>query len=81
MPLLLGSGGCATETHRAIVPEVVASMGTVYTGARHTLVVGSFQNRSSYLQGIFSDGNDRLGSQAKTLLKAHPATDRTFRHG
>jgi curli biogenesis system outer membrane secretion channel CsgG len=30
--------------------------------------VGKFDNRSTYMRGIFSDGVDRLGSQAKTVL-------------
>lgn len=72
LPLLLALlGGCATETSTALTPEVVASKGVPYEGPRHTLMVGNFQNRSAYMQGLFSNGNDRLGSQAKTLLKAH----------
>lgn len=63
--------GCATESHRTITPERTTSAGTVYSGPRYTLVVGNFQNRSTYMQGMFSDGVDRLGSQAKTTLKAH----------
>jgi Uncharacterized protein involved in formation of curli polymers len=35
------------------------------------MVVGNFQNRSSYMQGLFSSNSDRLGSQAKTILKTH----------
>ena len=35
------------------------------------LAVGKFDNRSSYLRGIFSDGVDRLGGQAKTILVGH----------
>jgi curli biogenesis system outer membrane secretion channel CsgG len=33
--------------------------------------VGKFDNRSNYMMGVFSDGIDRLGSQAKTSLVAH----------
>ena len=68
---LLLLGGCATESHRSIQPETVASYGTAYNGPRYVLVVGNFQNRSTYRQGLFSDGTDRLGSQAKTILKTH----------
>jgi curli biogenesis system outer membrane secretion channel CsgG len=64
-------GGCATETHRATAPTHTASAGTAYSGERYTLVVGKFENRSTYLRGIFSDGVDRLGSQSKTILKTH----------
>jgi curli biogenesis system outer membrane secretion channel CsgG len=49
----------------------VATANQVYTGPRTPVAVGKFDNRSSYLRGIFSDGVDRLGSQAKTLLITH----------
>ncbi len=63
-----GLAGCAKESHRALATQKPASAGTVYTGAKSTLVVGKFDNRSSYLRGLFSDGVDRLGGQAKTIL-------------
>lgn len=63
--------GCATETHRTLTPQTVASHGTAYVGPQYTLVVGKFQNRSTYMQGIFSEGPDQLGNQAKTILKTH----------
>lgn len=63
--------GCATESHRSITPETVPSSMTAYHGVKNVLVVGKFQNRSSYMRGIFSDGIDQLGSQAKTILKTH----------
>ncbi len=63
--------GCATESHRSVEVAKPVSAGTAYNGPKNTLVVGKFNNRSSYLQGMFSDGLDRLGSQAKTLLIAH----------
>ncbi len=64
--------GCATEeSHRTLVPGTVASHGTSYSGTKYVLVVGKFQNRSSYMRGIFSDGPDQLGNQAKTILKTH----------
>ncbi|MFT4572346.1 MAG: curli biogenesis system outer membrane secretion channel CsgG [Hyphomicrobiaceae bacterium] len=75
---LLAGSGCAVETHRALTPETVTSAGTSYVGARHTIVVGKFRNRSSYMQGLFSDGTDRLGSQSKTLLEAHLAQSGRF---
>ncbi len=63
--------GCATESHRTLQPESVAAAKTLYQGPKHTLVVGKFRNNSAYLRGIFSDGIDRLGGQAKTILKTH----------
>jgi curli biogenesis system outer membrane secretion channel CsgG len=67
----LALAGCATETHRTVAPTAVASAGTVYSGPKYTVVVGSFQNRSTYMQGIFSEGPDQLGNQSKTILKSH----------
>lgn len=63
--------GCATESHRALTPETVPASRTAYQGVKSVLVVGKFQNRSVYMRGIFSDGIDQLGSQAKTILKTH----------
>jgi len=68
---VLSAGGCATETHRTLEPQTVAAHGTAYSGPVHTLVVAKFQNRSTYMQGIFSEGPDQLGNQAKTILKTH----------
>jgi curli biogenesis system outer membrane secretion channel CsgG len=66
-----GLAGCATESHRAIQPETVNSAGTAYSGPKSTLTVGQFDNHSPYLRGVFSDGVDRLGSQAKSILVTH----------
>lgn len=33
--------------------------------------MGKFDNRSNYMRGLFSDGVDRLGGQAKTILIGH----------
>jgi curli biogenesis system outer membrane secretion channel CsgG len=63
--------GCATESHKALATQKPASAGTVYTGPKSTLTVGKFDNRSSYMRGLFSDGVDRLGGQAKTILIGH----------
>jgi curli biogenesis system outer membrane secretion channel CsgG len=69
--VLIGISGCATESHRKIASEKVESHSTPYHGPRATIVVGNFQNRSNYMQGLFSSNSDRLGSQAKTILKTH----------
>ena len=63
--------GCATQTRQAVATDTVETFGTSYSGEKHVLVVGNFQNRSTYLQGLFSSGNDELGNQAKTILKTH----------
>ena len=65
------SAGCASESSRAVPVAQVATANQIYTGPRAPVAVGKFDNRSSYLRGIFSDGVDRLGSQAKTILITH----------
>jgi len=67
----MGVSGCATESHRKVPSEKVESFATEYSGQRVAMVVGNFQNRSSYLRGLFSSNSDRLGNQAKTILKTH----------
>lgn len=63
--------GCATESSRSLEVAKVASYNTQYNGVRTPISIGSFDNRSSFQKGIFSDGEDRLGSQAKTILATH----------
>ena len=63
--------GCATEQSRTLEVAKVASAGTTYNGPRSLIAVGKFDNRSSFMRGIFTDGVDRLGSQAKTILITH----------
>lgn len=75
IPLLLialsALTGCATETSQALLVPKVASANQPYAGARALISVGKFDNRSSFMRGIFSDGVDRLGGQAKTILISH----------
>ncbi|AXQ27642.1 hypothetical protein D0B54_02675 [Solimonas sp. K1W22B-7] len=68
---ILALAGCATESHRTLEVAKVESAGTPWRGARSPISVGKFDNRSSYMRGIFSDGVDRLGGQAKTILVTH----------
>lgn len=69
--LLLLVSGCATETTQTIAPPQVVAVKTIYQGPKSTVAVGKFDNRSSFMRGLFSDGVDRLGSQAKTILITH----------
>ena len=64
----LALAGCATESSTALNVPQVESADRPYAGPRTSIAVGKFDNRSSYMRGIFSDGVDRLGSQAKTIL-------------
>lgn len=63
--------GCATEASRSLPTAQVASATGVYSGARTPISIGKFDNRSSYMRGLFSDGVDRLGGQSKTILVTH----------
>ena len=62
---------CATETSTTVAPKQVTSAATPYSGPKNHIYVGKFDNRSTFLRGLFSDGVDRLGSQAKTILVTH----------
>ena len=68
---ILFLASCATETSTTVAPKQVTSAGTSYSGPKNPISVGKFDNRSTFLRGLFSDGIDRLGSQAKTILVTH----------
>lgn len=69
---LLLVGGCSTTTSSKVVETpTVETYNTQYTGEKSKLAVGQFVNRSSFQNGIFSNGGDRLGNQAKTKLMSH----------
>ena len=50
----------------------------IYRGAKVPVTIGKFDNRSAYMRGVFSDGVDRLGSQAKSTLVAHLQQSQRF---
>ncbi|MDR0578317.1 MAG: CsgG/HfaB family protein [Candidatus Accumulibacter sp.] len=69
--LALYIAGCATESHQTLAVEQVSTASAPYNGPRSSIAVGKFDNRSSFMRGLFTDGVDRLGSQAKTILITH----------
>lgn len=69
--LAMLAGCVTTETSRTVEPQKVAAVATPYAGARVPVSIGKFENKSSFLRGVFSDGVDRLGNQSKTILIAH----------
>ena len=71
-------GGCATETSRKLEVAKVEAAAAPYRGAKTPVSVGKFDNRSSFMRGIFTDGVDRLGGQAKTVLIAHLQQSQRF---
>ena len=58
--------------------QKVDSAGQSYSGVRTPISVGKFENRSFFLRGIFTDGVDRLGGQAQTILVTHLQQSRHF---
>jgi curli biogenesis system outer membrane secretion channel CsgG len=70
--------GCATESSRTVEVAKVQAASTPAQGPRVPVAVGKFDNRSNYMMGVFSDGIDRLGSQAKTSLVAHLQQSQRF---
>ncbi|WP_419210379.1 CsgG/HfaB family protein [Providencia manganoxydans] len=63
--------GCAKESSRSLQIEKVTTYNTHYSGSKNSISIGKFDNRSSYMNGIFSDGVDCLGNQSKTILMTH----------
>ncbi len=70
--------GCATESSRSVAIEKVQGAAAPFSGSRVPVSVGKFDNRSSFMRGVFSDGVDRLGSQAKTTLISHLQQSQRF---
>ena len=60
--------GCATERSRVVETPKVQTINTAYQGQKIAVSIGRFSNQSSYQNGVFSDGEDRLGNQAQTIL-------------
>lgn len=63
--------GCATESSKSLPVQKVETASKPFSGTRTPISIGKFENRSSFMRGIFSDGVDRLGNQAKTILITH----------
>ncbi|MBC7958131.1 MAG: CsgG/HfaB family protein [Cytophagales bacterium] len=76
--LALAFTGCATESSRTVQVEKVQAAAAPYAGGKASVSIGKFDNRSSFQRGVFSDGVDRLGSQAKTTLIAHLQQSQRF---
>ena len=70
--VVLLAGCAATEQSRTVeIPRVAAATAPAYQGLRAPIAVGKFDNQSSFMRGVFSDGTDRLGSQSKVILISH----------
>ena len=74
-----GAAGCTTtEQSRALDTPQPAAATRAYQGVRSPISVGKFDNRSNFQRGLFSDGVDRLGGQARTILVTHLQQSRRF---
>ena len=64
---------CASESHKAMEVEksVSAKTASNYQGPKHPIMVSNFDNKSGFMRGVFSEGPDRLSTQAKTVLMGH----------
>ncbi|MCC7147333.1 MAG: hypothetical protein IT443_12875 [Phycisphaeraceae bacterium] len=73
------STGCQApkETQTTLTPNAVAVKNSPYSGPKYRVGLGKFENRSPYMNGIFSDG-DKLGMQAKINLAGHVAMSNRF---
>lgn len=67
-----------SEKKQALAVDAVAVKNSPYSGPKYKVAIGKFENRSPYMNGIFSDGVDRLGTQARTNLAAHVAMSNRF---
>jgi hypothetical protein len=64
LSVLALTGCAATEQSRSLdVPKVAAASAPAYQGVRSPIAVGKFDNRSSFMRGMFSDGLARLAVQ------------------
>lgn len=79
--LVLVLAGCASESHKAlpVAQSTSAKTASSYQGPKQLVIVSNFDNKSGFMRGVFSDGPDRLSTQAKTVLMAHLQQTGRFR--
>ena len=70
--------GCVSEDSRTLPVQKVESAARPFSGTRVPISVGKFDNRSSFMRGVFSNGEDRLGNQAQTILVSHLQQSQRF---
>lgn len=71
--------GCTTiESSQALPTPQGVSASKAYEGAPVVVSIGKFDNRTSHMSGLFSDGVDRLGGQSHTILTGHLQQSRRF---
>ncbi len=78
LALVAALSACTQEGSRTIPIVKVESAAQTFTGKRTPVAVGKFDNRSSFMRGVFSDNVDRLGGQAQTILITHLQQSQRF---
>jgi curli biogenesis system outer membrane secretion channel CsgG len=68
---ILFFSSCATESSHTVSVQQVESAAVSYNGPRTPISVGKFDNRSNFMRGLFGNGVDRLGGQARSILITH----------
>lgn len=69
--LLLSLGACATESNKTLEIQHIPSAYSAYNGQRLSVAIGTFDNRSTYMRGIFAGSTDTLGTAARTILETN----------
>ncbi|MFM1925454.1 MAG: hypothetical protein RIT44_1260 [Pseudomonadota bacterium] len=69
---------CVQEASRTLPIQKVESAARPHMGVRVPVSVGNFDNRSSFMRGVFSNNEDRMGSQAQTILVTHLQQSQRF---
>ena len=74
----LAMSACVQEESRTLPIQKVESAARPNVGVRVPVSVGKFDNRSSFMRGVFSNNEDRMGSQAQTILVTHLQQSQRF---
>jgi curli biogenesis system outer membrane secretion channel CsgG len=76
---LLSLNGCSTtESHKIIQSEKLEVATIPYAGQKLKVSVGNFDNKSEFMRGIFSNNQDTIGNQTKTILTAQLSQSNRF---
>lgn len=69
---------CAARETSHVVRNAQSSEAAAHAGPALPVSIGAFENHSDFMRGVFSDGIDRLGIQARTSLAAQLGGTRRF---
>ncbi len=69
--LCLFFGVCAVEKHAVVQTPKIQTTSNNTKNIKMLVSIGIFDNSSNFLKGVFSNGEDRISNQAKTILTAN----------